>query len=225
MNNQLQPSDTFAVAALLALSGGLLDAYSYLCRGGVFANAQTGNLVLLGVHAAQGEWRTAGSYLIPILAFVLGVLATEIIKNFCRSSGQTKGRLHWRQTVLLLEILTLAAVSFVPVGPWNGAVNVLVSFVCAMQVEAFRTVRGNPFASTMCTGNLRSGTEALYAAAATHDLALLAKGGWYFAVIACFVAGAALGVFASNLAPQRAVLLAAALQFFAFAHMRQPKSS
>ena len=33
-----QPSDTFAVAALLALAGGFLDAYTYLCRGGVFAN-------------------------------------------------------------------------------------------------------------------------------------------------------------------------------------------
>ena len=34
--------------ALLTLSGGLQDAYTYLRRGKVFANAQTGNIVLLG---------------------------------------------------------------------------------------------------------------------------------------------------------------------------------
>ncbi|MEF9840560.1 MAG: DUF1275 family protein, partial [Lachnospiraceae bacterium] len=38
-------SETFLIGAILAMVGGFLDAYTYLCRGGVFANAQTGNLV------------------------------------------------------------------------------------------------------------------------------------------------------------------------------------
>ena len=50
---EFQRSESFAAAALLALSGGLLDAYTYLCRGGVFANAQTGNMVLLAIRAAE----------------------------------------------------------------------------------------------------------------------------------------------------------------------------
>ena len=40
----IQRSESLTAAALLALAGGLLDAYTYLCRGGVFANAQTGNI-------------------------------------------------------------------------------------------------------------------------------------------------------------------------------------
>ena len=43
---QFQPSESLAVGFLLALTGGLLDAYSYLNRGEVFATAETGNLVL-----------------------------------------------------------------------------------------------------------------------------------------------------------------------------------
>src|SRR5580658_6145873 len=35
---------------LLAGVGGFLDAYTFVGRGGVFANAQTGNIVLLGVR-------------------------------------------------------------------------------------------------------------------------------------------------------------------------------
>ena len=41
----MQRSESFLVGALLAVSGGFLDAYTYLCRGGVFANAQTGNMI------------------------------------------------------------------------------------------------------------------------------------------------------------------------------------
>ena len=211
-----QPSDTFAVAALLAVAGGFLDAYTYLCRGGVFANAQTGNMVLLALRAAEGRWQEAAAYLAPILAFALGVLVAEGVRTGQR---ERQGRLHWRHWVLSVEILALGAVSLVPPGPWDGMVNVTVSFVCALQVEAFRKVRGYPFTSTMCTGNLRSGMEALYHGAMTHDRALLRRGGCYFGVIVCFLAGAALGGQLTVLFAQRSVLAAMLFQLAAFALM------
>ena len=61
--------------------------------------------------------------------------------------------------MLLAEIALLFAVGFLP-GSCDLAANALVSFACAMQVQAFRKVHGYPFASTMCIGNLRSGIEA-----------------------------------------------------------------
>ena len=39
--------------------------------------------------------------------------------------------------------------------------TIMVSFACAMQVQTFRKVGGYSYASTMCIGNLRSGTAAL----------------------------------------------------------------
>lgn len=53
MKKAMQMSESIEVAIFLALSGGLMDAYSYLLRGEVFANAQTGNMLLLGVHASR----------------------------------------------------------------------------------------------------------------------------------------------------------------------------
>lgn len=47
--------EKMAVGICLALAGGFLDAYTYLLRGGVFANAQTGNIVLFGIHLAKQE--------------------------------------------------------------------------------------------------------------------------------------------------------------------------
>lgn len=45
-----QMSESFLTAAFLSVSGGLQDMYTYISRGHVFANAQTGNIVLLSQH-------------------------------------------------------------------------------------------------------------------------------------------------------------------------------
>ena len=100
--NHGQMSESFYTVIFLSLSGGLQDAYTYLFRGGVFANAQTGNIVLLSVHLFEGEWVSAGRYLVPLLAFSLGVLMSELAR------WHFQGRLlHWRQLVVLGEILLL----------------------------------------------------------------------------------------------------------------------
>lgn len=224
MNDQnqkrMQRSESFLVGALLAVAGGFLDAYTYLCRGEVFANAQTGNMVLLAHWLTERQWRRAGMYLIPILSFFAGVLVAEVLKT--RFSGRA-GRFHWRHTVLAVEIAVLTAASFLPQGKLDGVVNVMVSFVCALQVETFRKVRGNPFASTMCTGNLRSGTDALYHGLVRRDREQVRRSLVYYGVIAFFICGGALGSILSRYAPQRAVLMPAALQLTAFLLMYERK--
>ena len=87
-----QMSESMPVGLLLALAGGILDSYTYLNRGQVFATAETGNLVLLGIHLAQGELGRVLSCLFPILAFALGVLTTEGLRRRLSS-----GRAHWRR--------------------------------------------------------------------------------------------------------------------------------
>ncbi len=183
-----QMSEAFLTAALLSASGGLQDAYTYIARGQVFANAQTGNIVLLSQNIFLGQWGRAAHYLVPLLAFGLGVAAAEGI----RWRFQKARRVHWRQLVLLVEILLLLVVGFFP-AQWNVPANAMVSFSCAMQVQAFRKVDGYAFASTMCIGNLRSGVESLMAGGRTGDRKLLWKAGRYFAVILLFALGAGAG--------------------------------
>ena len=36
-----------------------MDSYAYIAHGHVFANAQTGNVVLFAVNAAAGDWSQA----------------------------------------------------------------------------------------------------------------------------------------------------------------------
>ena len=74
-------SESVELGILLTLVGGFLDAYTFVGRGGVFANAQTGNVVLMGIEAATGEWEKAVLYAVPILAFIVGVVVAEMIKK------------------------------------------------------------------------------------------------------------------------------------------------
>ena len=187
--------------ALLTLSGGLQDAYTYLRRGKVFANAQTGNIVLLGQSLFDGDWGRAARYLLPVLAFALGVAAAEAIRV---------RRPRWQRRVLLWEILLLFLVGFIP-HSLDQLANALVSFSCAMQVQAFRKVEGFVFASTMCIGNLRSGMESLCAFLRTGDHQERRKARLYFFLIFLFALGAEAGSLAAELLDLPAIWLSCVL--------------
>ena len=73
-----RPADSLQMGLLLAATGGFLDAYTYVARGRVFANAQTGNLVLLGLRAFETDPQ-ALRYLVPVCAFVLGIVLSEFL--------------------------------------------------------------------------------------------------------------------------------------------------
>ena len=183
-----QMSEAFCTAIFLSLSGGLQDVYTYLYRGKVFANAQTGNIVLCGVKLVEGDWGAVLHYLVPLCFFALGVFAAELL----RQKFQQMQRLHWRQLVVLCEILMLFVVGFFP-QEWNLVANALVSFACAMQVQAFRKVNGYAFASTMCIGDLRSGVEAFCIWRKSHEPHAKDRMVRYFGIIFLFALGAGLG--------------------------------
>lgn len=181
--------ETFRIAALLAVVGGFLDAYTYILRGGVFANAQTGNMVLLGVYAAQGRYRQAGYCIIPILAFALGVFITEVFKKYF-TEKEFNIYEHW---IIAIEIILLSVVGFVPASVPDSVVNVTISFVCSLQVNSFRKMKNLPYASTMCTGNLRSGTEKLFQYVINKETKAGVQAAHYFGIILLFILGAVAG--------------------------------
>ena len=195
-----QMSESFLTAAFIILSGGLQDAYTYLCRGKVFANAQTGNIVLFSAYLFDGEWEHCVRYLIPVLSFLLGIFAAECVHRHFKYME----KVHWRQLIVLAEIILLFGVGFLPQSV-NTFANAIVSFVCAMQVQTFRKVRGHAYASTMCIGNMRSGTEALCIYFHTRDREVLYKALTYFGVIGLFAVGAGLGTRLTDCLAERGI--------------------
>lgn len=209
-----QVSESWQLALLLALSGGLMDAYTYIFRGGVFANAQTGNILLLGINLSVKNYQKALQYFIPVTAFALGIILAEIIRHFSSESAI----LHWRQLTVLLECAVLFLVGFFPVC-CNLPANALVSFACGIQVESFRKVNGNASATTMCIGNLRSGTQALCNFFFTKDLLFLQKGLTYYGIILAFTLGAVLGNILVPIFAQASIWCSCLLLLAAFVSM------
>ena len=183
-----QMSEAFITALFLSVSGGLQDVYTYLYRGKVFANAQTGNIVLMSAALFRGDWEAVVKYLVPVLSFLLGIAVAELVHVHYRRQE----KIHWRQIVLIEEILLLFIVGFIP-GTLDPLANALVSFVCALQVQTFHKIHGQPYASTMCIGNMRSGMESLVAYFRSRDHETLVKSLTYFGVIGVFAAGAGIG--------------------------------
>jgi uncharacterized membrane protein YoaK (UPF0700 family) len=193
MDRDFQKSESNLTMAFLTMSGGLQDAYTYINRGGVFANAQTGNIVRMSENLL--EWDLPGflSYLFPVLAFALGVIVSEEV----RVRSKDKSKLHWREYVVVIEILILFVSAFIPHN-LDALANALISLSCAMQVEAFKKVHGFAYASTMCIGNLRSGTEALHEYLVTKDKKFRTKALEYFGMITIFAVGAGIGTLTAH---------------------------
>lgn len=214
-----QTSETLPVGLLLALTGGLLDAYSYLNRGQVFATAETGNLVLLGINFSMGNWSQVLHYLLPVLAYTVGVLVTELLRRHLSDEG---GWLHWRQYLLLVECIVIAVVAFLPQNV-NPLANLLISFASAVQVDSFRKFNGCGCATTMCTGNLRSGTEHLFFWLSRRERDALDKVVLYYGLILSFVTGAVLSGLLSQLFHRQTVLVAILPLLISFGLMFQER--
>ena len=219
-----QMSEAFVNSAFLALSGGFQDAYTYFTREEVFSNAQTGNVVLMSQHFMCGEWMAGLRYLFPILSFAVGVWVAEQIQGRYRYAR----KLHWRQSILLLEIVILFVVGFIPTR-LDMMATALVSFSCAMQVQSFRKVNGYSYASTMCIGNLRSGIAALSGYVREHKSQQAEQMLYYFGIIFLFALGAGVGgVLSMNPAVSiRAIWVSCALLLVSFCLMfiEEPKIS
>src|SRR5450755_41840 len=146
-------------SALLAAAGGFLDGFTYVGHGHVFANAMTGNVVLLGISCFSGSWRTGFRHLPPIIAFLLDVCASEAI--------QLRAKLRHRNSpytsVLWLEIGVLSVLSLLPATTKDIFFTISIAFAASVQVQTFREVNGRSYSSTFTTGNLRTLSEAAFA--------------------------------------------------------------
>ena len=206
-----QISDSRRLAFFLSLAGGFQDAYSYICRGNVFANAQTGNIVLLSGHLISGQFIKAIHYIFPILAFLSGIYLTEWIQYLYKKNRI----LHWRQIILFFEIVAMVFVGCLP-SSMNVLANIILSFSCAMQVSSFKKFRGITFATTMCIGNMRNATEFLAQYHIYSQKESIYKSLHYYGAIAIFSLGSSLGFIFSKLLGLISIWIAALFLFVVF---------
>ena len=204
----IKGSRTYPTAVLLTFSGGFLDAYTYFERGGVFANAQTGNIIKLGLSLAGSEYMLCLRYLVPIMAFVLGILAVMVIEDWMdRHDIKLK-----RRTILAIETLCFVMVALIPQREETNIIaNTLVSFACAMQMGGFKQFVGQVIATTVSTGNLRKAIEFLYLGCTKHDQKDLLVSLQYGFIVLVFILGVFIGAESSMILHTYSILVPAAI--------------
>ena len=211
--------DNIVIGVCLSLVGGFLDAYSYLLKGKVFANAQTGNLVLLFISAANGELHKFLKYIIPIVTFAFGIFISEFLKNKHYAKNYTR-----MITVLIFEVLVIAAIGLTGSYFRHDIINSVISFIAALQVANFDKVDGNPIATTMITGNLKSSMINFAKYRTTKDIKYLHSSFKYFLIIASFGIGVSIGFIAIKYYAEKSILLCELFIIIAFVMLQREES-
>ncbi len=150
-NEEILECEKLWVFAVMIAVGGFLGAYTYTLKGHVFCNAQTANFVLLAVNIGSGNWRRVGYYFIPITAYLLGAVLSELLP---RRVNRHKV-LRWDTAFVGFEMAVVAALGFVPDDAPPQICQVAINFIASMQFTTFRQARGITMATTFCTNHLR----------------------------------------------------------------------
>ena len=181
--------DTLLSATLLATTGGLLDAIVYTLHGHVFANAMTGNVILLGIAVFSRDWIQAVRHLVPICAFLVGVASSRFLRLLPQFYASI--------AVLALETVVLFIAGLLPSSFPDMAFTGIIAFTSAFQVSTFRLVGRFAYNSTFITGNLRTAAESLVSQFLDTDpeerLREAAKSRKLFVICAFFLVGALAG--------------------------------
>lgn len=180
---------TLWFALLLTLANGFLDAYTYFARGGVFANVQTGNVILFAVDVSEAKIAAAFAHVWPLLAFIAGVALAAHIKSG-RAERVVPHPLRWTMAV---QAVALGIVGFVPASVPHSWVTVPVSFLAAMQIGLFRNIGDLAYLPVATTGNMMRLVEAGYDGFVEKRAEGRRGFGVYGALILTFTGGAVIG--------------------------------
>jgi uncharacterized membrane protein YoaK (UPF0700 family) len=190
-----KPERTLPVAALLITAAGMLDAFTYVGYGGVFANAMTGNIVLLMVRVAKEDFAGIVPFLGPIVAYLCGVAVAHALKEKpLRGLIPSPARMS-----LGLEIIFLIIVAFLPKSIPDMLVVTGIAFVAAMQATAFTRIGEFAYTSVTTSANLR------HFAGGLMDWLVFRKGQesrrealFFLTLCVCFIGGALIGAEATT---------------------------
>jgi uncharacterized membrane protein YoaK (UPF0700 family) len=139
------------VFAVLIFVAGFYGAFTYVLRGGVFCNAQTGNMLYLAMSLGKGEFSEALYYLLPMTAYLLGAIFSEILPNPIKKIGL----IRWDTFLIIIEMIVVLFLGFLPENAPFQISQIAINFICSMQYNTFRQAQGVPMATTFCTNHVR----------------------------------------------------------------------
>lgn len=196
--------EKYYIFELLIFAGGMMGAYTYNLRGGVFCNAQTANVVLMSLAFGHGEWRRGLYYLIPISAYLAGAAVSEALPSGIRH----RNFLRWDTLLIGFEMLVLFVIGFIPLSVPAQVVQVTINFICSMQYNTFRQAEGIPMATTFVTNHIRQTGIWAVKAVQDRDAAARSRAFKHFRMVAVFFLGGLILTLLCGFLQEKAIWLA-----------------
>jgi uncharacterized membrane protein YoaK (UPF0700 family) len=192
--------------ALLATSSGLLDAVVYTQHGQVFANAMTGNLVLLGVSFLSPDHTQIIRHLVPLLGFTAGVVFGKYLLRRHRSVSVS--------VALLLQMIVLCVAGFFAQNIPTYSLVAALSITGAIIITVIRRTGDVAFNITFMTGNLRAVIEGAYDAVFPPPIPAPSRTGvrqFFIVGLTCFgfLVGAVIGALSAQIVHERSFWISA----------------
>ncbi|WP_057491188.1 YoaK family protein [Streptococcus orisasini] len=184
MTKKYQNFEGLRVAMLLTFVSGFIDAYTYITQGGRFASMQTGNLLYMTINIAEGRFKEAFSFLIPIIFFILGQFFYYFLRKWVTPKNV---RWHKLSTYVLFILLAAIAVSS-PLLPSIFTIAGL-AFFASIQLATFKRVRGYTYTNTMMTGNIKNAAYLFLKGSVEKDKQILRQSIYIITVIITFMVG------------------------------------
>ncbi|MBQ9044340.1 MAG: DUF1275 domain-containing protein [Oscillospiraceae bacterium] len=177
--------EKYRIFELLIFAAGMMGAYTFNLRGGVFCNAQTANVVLMALEFGHFNWAGGFYYLIPISAYLSGTIISEVLPGGIRD----RHFLRWDTYLIVIEMAVLFGIGFIPLSAPVQIVQVTINFICSMQYNTFRQAEGIPMATTFVTNHIRQTGIWLVKGLRKHDGGALRRSARHLGMVAVFFLG------------------------------------
>lgn len=193
------------VFLLLMFIGGFYGAYTYLVKGGVFCNAQTGNFLLFSLALGQGKFKDAAYYLLPMASYLGGTIVSEILPSPIKHHFI----LRWDTILIAIEMIVVLVIGFLPPSLPVQISQLGICFICSMQFNTFRQARGIPMATTFCTNHVRQlGISIVKVCKHPENKHFKTKLLAHLGMLGCFTLGGAISSFCCVYLKEKALLVA-----------------
>lgn len=143
---------------------GCIDAYTFLTHDGLFASAQTGNLVVLGAKILAGDFSEVFIHVSSFAGFAIGAFLAQGIVEHYKHYGERKYRKY-----LFFQIIFLLSAAAIQQYIGASLIAGLLGLLAGYNLTVFRKVKSTSMNNGIMTGNTKNMMNNLYLALFQKD--------------------------------------------------------
>jgi uncharacterized membrane protein YoaK (UPF0700 family) len=205
MDKHYLECEKYYVFVILILVAGFYGGYTLSIKGGVFSNAQTANLCLLGIAIGTHNFNRIAIISATFIAYFFCVVFSEQIAWKLKHLNV----IRWDTLFIIIDMAIITFLGIFDNTFPEAVYPIIINFICAMQFNTFRQSEGIGMATTFVTNHVRqTGSWLVRYLRKRDEKKYLSRSLHHFGMIVAFITGAALSSGLGLIMHGRVLLLA-----------------